>query len=458
VRAAPTDLTELTGRTPRLPGRSPAGVDARGSVRRVAVLSVHTSPLHQPGQGDGGGLNVSVAETARRLADRGVEVDVFTRATDPALPATVVLYTAADGTRARVHHVVAGPVAEVPKADVAGLLCAVLLALERHPEVRDRLDRGQAPYDLVHAHYWLSGWVGRRLAARWQVPLVQTFHTLGVLKNAHLAPSDVPEPPLRLVAEAAVARAADLVTVLTCGEAALLHRSYGLSGARLQVVPAGVDLSRFAPPVAPAAADRPPTLLFVGRLQPLKGPDVAVRTLAAVRRRVPDARLRVVGGTSGTGEGVTTPAQLRRLAAELGVAEAVTFEPATDQDALARIYHEADVLVAPSRNETFGLVALEAQASGLPVVAADVPGLQAVVGDGGVLVSGHDPADHAAAVVPLLRDRDLAARVGAAGVAAAQRASWDRSVDRLLGVYAELVAARAERTVPEEPVRPGVAV
>jgi D-inositol-3-phosphate glycosyltransferase len=140
---------------------------------------------------------------------------------------------------------------------VAGLLCGALLAIERHPEVQARRDRGEDPYDLVHAHYWLSGWVGRRLAARWEVPLVQTFHTLGVLKNAHLAPGDVPEPPLRLVAEASVARSADLVTVLTCGEAALLHRAYGLSGARLQVVPAGVDLSRFSPPATPRPADRP---------------------------------------------------------------------------------------------------------------------------------------------------------------------------------------------------------
>jgi D-inositol-3-phosphate glycosyltransferase len=415
------------------------------SVRRVAVLSIHTSPLHQPGEGDGGGLNVSVAQTARLLADRGVEVDVFTRATDPDAPATVLLHRAADGTRARVHHVVAGPLAPVDKGEVAGLLCAVLLALERHPEVRARLDRGEAPYDLLHAHYWLSGWVGRRLAARWQVPLVQTFHTLGVMKNAHLAPGDAPEPPLRLVAEAAVARAADLVTVLTCGEAALLHRAYGLSGARLQVVPAGVDLSRFGPRTQPRPADRPPTLLFVGRLQPLKGPDVAIRTLAEVRRRVPDARLRIVGGASGTGQGTLGPAQLRALADELGVADAVRVEPATDQDALARIYHEADVLVAPSRSETFGLVALEAQASGLPVVAADVPGLEAVVGDGGVLVSGHDPVAHAAAIVPLLEDPVRADSVGAAGVAAARRATWDRAVDRLLGVYLEVVAARDAR-------------
>jgi D-inositol-3-phosphate glycosyltransferase len=449
-------VASVAARVPRVSQVAAPDV-ADTSVRRIAVLSVHTSPLHQPGEGDGGGLNVSVVHTARRLADRGVEVDVFTRATDPEDAPTVVLYRAADGTRVRVHHLTAGPVAPVRKQDVAGLLCGVLLALERHPEVRERLDRGEAPYDLLHAHYWLSGWVGRRLAARWQVPLVQTFHTLGVLKNAHLAPHDVPEPPLRLVAEAAVARSADMVTVLTCGEGAVLHEAYGLSGARIQVVPAGVDLSRFGPPSSPRPDDRPPTLLFVGRLQPLKGPDVAVRTLAEVRRAVPDARLRIVGGASGTADAATTPDELLALAADLGVAEAVSVEPATGQAELARIYHEADVLVAPSRSETFGLVALEAQACALPVVAAEVPGLQAVVRDGGILVAGHDPVDHAAAVVPFLRDRTLAATVGAAGVDAARGATWDRSVDRLLAVYAQVLAARADRS-SELPRRPGIAV
>jgi D-inositol-3-phosphate glycosyltransferase len=220
----------------------------------------------------------------------------------------------------------------------------------------------------------------------------------------------------------------------------VLHRAYGLSGAKLQVVPAGVDLSRFWP--APARNGRPPTILFVGRLQPLKGPDVATATLAEVRRTVPDARLRIVGGASGTGIGTSGPAELRQLAHDLGVAEAVSFEPAVSQEELAGIYRQADVLVAPSRSETFGLVALEAQASGLPVVAADVPGLQVVVGGGGTLVSGHDPAAHAAAVVRFLTDPAHASAAATAGVALAARATWDRSVERLLGVYGSVLDER----------------
>jgi D-inositol-3-phosphate glycosyltransferase len=409
------------------PPPAPAPNGDATPVRRIAVLSVHTSPLDQPGTGDGGGLNVSVREVASRLAARGVHVDVFTRRSDPAVPATV---TMAPGVQ--VHHVSAGPAAAISKDEVANHLCAFVLGLRRHPTA--------GSHDLVHAHYWLSGWVGRRVARSWDVPLVQTFHTLGVLKNATLAPGDRPEPPLRLVAERRVATEADRVLVLTCGEARLLRRTYGLSGARLTVVPAGVDLDRFSP--APHAMRRPgpPRLLFVGRLQPLKGPDVAVRTLAEVRRHLPDARLRVVGGASGAGAGSTGPDDLRALAAELGVADGIDLEPALAQADLVERYRAADVLLVPSRSETFGLVALEAQACGTPVVAADVPGLEAVVGAGGTLVPGHDPADHAAAVVRYLTDDAVARRAAEAGVASARSASWERTVDRLLAVYGDLLA------------------
>ena len=410
-------------------------------VRRVGLISLHTSPLDQPGTGDGGGLNVYVREVARRMAARGVAVDVFTRRTDPAQPATVALAPGAD-----VHHLAAGPAAPVAKEDLAAHLCAFELALAAHPRLAD--------LDVLHAHYWLSGWVGRRIARRTGVPLVQTFHTLAALKNATLAPGDRPEGALRLAVEAEVARTADQVLVLTCGEARLFHSSYGLSGARLTVVPAGVDLEVFRPDPAAHRAE-PPELLFAGRLQPLKGPDVAVRTLAAVRRHRPDVRLRVVGGASGH-VGGAAEADLRRLAESLGVADAVTLEPALPQAELAERMRRAAVLLAPSRSETFGLAALEAQACGTPVVAARVPGLEVVVREGGVLVDGHDPADHAAAVLALLDDPDRAATVRAAALATAAASSWERTVDRLLDAYgavreatggASMAAAAAGRTV-----------
>jgi D-inositol-3-phosphate glycosyltransferase len=415
------------GSPPRLPtpGAPPA---------RVALLSVHTSPLDRPGTGDGGGLNVYVREVALRMAARGAQVDIFTRRADPDLPDAVTL---AEGVV--VHHVTAGPAVPLPKREVANHLCAFVLALAGHPS--------GGSHDVVHAHYWLSGWVGRRIAVRWGIPLVQTFHTIGALKNANLAPGDEPEPPLRLIAEERVARDADRTLVLTCGEARLLHQAYGLSGAKLTVVPAGVDLERFQPAVRVATPRPagPPKLLFVGRLQPLKGPDVAVRTLAEVRRTLPDARLRIIGGVSGSGAGPTGPVGLRALAHELGIAEAVELLPAIDQRELAAHYRAADVVLVPSRSETFGLVALEAQACGIPVVAAEVAGLEAVVGRGGTLVPGHDPADHAAAALAYLTDPELAAAASAAGLATARAASWERTVDRLLGVYQEVARQHAER-------------
>lgn len=408
------------------------------SVARVALLSVHTSPLAQPGAGDGGGLNVYVLEVARRLARRGVHVDVFTRASSPSAPATVEV---AEGLH--VHHVRAGPPTPLHKEALQRHLSAFALELLRHETA--------GTHDVLHAHYWLSGWVGKLVAERWDIPLVQTFHTLGVVKNATLAPGDVPEPPSRLAAERRIVAAADRVVALTCGEARLLYRSFGLSGSRMAVVPAGVDIQRFRPgPVDFAAmpavpAGEGPLLLFVGRLQPLKGPDVAVRTLAEVRRTHADARLLVLGGVSGTGEGRSGPAELRELAEELGVAEAVAFAAARPHDHLVHIYRAADVVLVPSRTESFGLVALEAQACGTPVVAADVGGLSAVVAGGGTLVGGHDPADHAAAVVAYLDDRELLAATREAGRRWAVSCSWDRTVGGLLQVYGRVLGREVRR-------------
>lgn len=409
-------------------------------VERVAMISVHTSPLAQPGAGDGGGLNVYVLETARRLAARGVAVDVFTRASAPDAPPRV---TVADGLD--VHHVAAGTRAPVAKEELPGLLSAFLLGMERHVErhLPDLLP------DVVHAHYWLSGWVGRRLRDRWGVPFVQSFHTLARVKNDARPPGEEPEPIQRVVGESRLVEEADHIVVSVCGEARLLHEVHGTSGARLSVVPPGVDHDVFrpgaaeAPPIAPPGDG--PLLLFVGRLQPLKGPDVAIETLARVRRTVPDARLLVVGGTSGRGEGRTGPAELGELARKLGVGDAVAVVGPLPQRHLGDLYRAASVVLVPSRTESFGLVALEAQACGTPVVAADVGGLRSVV-EGGVLVPGHDPGDHAAAVVSLLTDDERRARAVERGLRRADGASWDDTVDQLIDVYAE-TSQRAAQAV-----------
>ncbi len=402
--------------------------EANGQLRRVGLLSVHTSPLDQPGTGDGGGLNVFVLQTARRLAARGIEVDVFTRRADPGQPTTEEV---ADGLH--LHRIDTGTPGPMDKQDLASRLCAFVAGMQRHPTA--------GSHDVLHAHYWLSGWVARRLRADWDVPIVVTYHTLGVLKNATLAPGDVPEPALRLVAERRIASDADRIAVLTCGEARIVHRTFGVGGSRIGVVPAGVDLDAFGPRgPRPAVPGEGPLLLFVGRLQPLKGPDVAVRTLAQVRETIPGARLAIVGGASGTGDGRTGPTELRHLAERLGVGDAVSFHDPVPQSALAGWYRAADVLLAPSRSETFGLVALEAQACGTPVVAADVPGLRATVRAGGLLVKGHEPGDHAAAVTEVLRDADVARHLRDGGLAFAASTTWDNTVDRLLRIYGEAVA------------------
>lgn len=409
-------------------------IERTGGVRRVGLVSVHTSPLDQPGTGDGGGLNVYVRQIMTGLVARGIEVDVFTRRTDPDLPPTI------DVNGAQVHHIDAGPARPVGKDAMANLLCAYMIGIQRHPTM--------GRHDLFHTHYWLSGWVGRRIAQRRDVPFVHTFHTLGVLKNAHLAPGEAPESPLRLVAEERIARDADRLLVLTCGEARLLHEAYGLGGQHLTVVRAGVDLERFHPakqpaPTAFAAGRGGPRLLFVGRLQPLKGPDLAVRILAEVRRSHPDAELEIIGGLSGRHGHVVGPDVLRRLAHELGVADGLTISPALPQEQLVDRYRASDVVVVPSRSETFGLVALEAQASGVPVVATRVGGLTAVVADTASLVAGHDPVDHARAVVRLLDDPQAAATAREVGLAKARRTTWDATVTRLVDAYGEVVRARS---------------
>lgn len=411
-------------------------------------MSAHTSPLAQPGTGDGGGLNVTIDALARGLVGRGVAVEVFTRADDAHPPGSEAH---PDGGY-RVHHLPAGP-AHADKDDLASHLCTFAFALAHHPAAAD--------LDVLHTHYWMAGWVGRRLRGHLLSPWVHTFHTLGATKNAALAPGDVPESPLRLVAERRIAADADLVVCASPGERDGVRRHLAASASRVRIVPPGVDNAVFHPAPAavspsavaagadvaepsagPAAEAREPLVLFAGRLQPLKGPDVAVRTLAALAARDRDAeapaRLVVVGGASGTGMGVTDRPALQRLAAELGVADRVTVLDAVGHDQLAELYRAARAVIVPSRTETFGLVALEAQACGTPVVAADVDGLRHAVGPGaGALVADHDPQAFAAALRPLLRDDAAHAAARRAALAHAARYTWREALDRTVAAYAD---------------------
>ncbi len=406
--------------------------------RRVAMLAVHTSPLEQPGTGDAGGLNVYVVETARRLAQRGVEVDVFTRATSSTAEPRVQL-----DHGVVVRHVAAGPYEGLGKEDLPGQLCAFAAGV-----MRAEAARPQGWYDLVHSHYWLSGQVGYLAADRWQVPLVHSMHTMARVKNLALADGDTPEPAGREIGEAQVVEAADRLVANTADEARQLIDLYGADPGRVAIVPPGVDLDRFTPGDAAersagrAALGLAPdavVLLFVGRIQPLKAPDVLVRAVAHLLAVRPGLRrhlvVPIVGGPSGSG--LREPESLVRLAKELGVDDVVRFERPVGGAALVRWYRSADVVTVPSYNESFGLVAVEAQACGAPVVAADVGGLREAVADdvSGVLVDGHDPRRWAQVIGDLLDDPARRARLAAGAVAHAGRYGWDHTVDRLLDVY-----------------------
>jgi D-inositol-3-phosphate glycosyltransferase len=416
------------------------------------MLSVHTSPLEQPGTGDAGGMNVYVVELARQLAARGTEVEIFTRATSSALPPVVPLE---DGVL--VRHVVAGPFAGLDKNDLPGQLCAFAAGLMR-AEARQR----PGWYDVVHSHYWLSGQVGWLVADRWNVPLVHTAHTLAKVKNDHLADGDVPEPPGRLIGEEQVVAAADRLVASTTAEARELVDLYGADPSRTAVVPPGVDLGVFTPGSRSAArrslglpADAS-VLLFAGRIQPLKAPDVLVRAAAELVRRDPGLRGRfvvaVLGGPSGSG--LEHPEALGQLAADLGLVGAggsrdvVRFERPVPPEVLARWYRAADVVAVPSYSESFGLVAIEAQACGTPVVAASVGGLRTAVADGrsGLLVDGHDPAAWASALERLLHDDVLRTRLGAGAARHAAGFGWGVTAAETARVYAGAVRERAERS------------
>jgi D-inositol-3-phosphate glycosyltransferase len=406
---------------------------------RVAVLSVHTSPTDQPGTGDSGGMNVYIRAVAERLADRGAEVDIFTRRRGGDEPDVLEL-----GSGARMLTVKAGPCTPVPKTDLPRFLPEFLGGVLR---IAHEDGRG---YDIVHSHYWLSGSIGRSAKETWHVPLVASFHTLGKVKNYSLARGERPEPPARLAGEERVIAEADRILAPTPAEAAQLVGLYHAQPDDIRIVPPGVDHTLFFPRDRAQARERlhltgVRLALFVGRLQPHKGPDVAVRALAEAIARDPDGMsdvvLAVVGGPSGAGHGEEV-VRLMELATALGVGERVMLFPPQPQARLADFYAAADVVLVPSRSESFGLVALEAQACGTPVVAAAVGGLRFVVQDGasGFLVEGHDPADHATRLLRVLSDPHEAGRMGRVGARMALRFTWDVTAREVLGVYRELMA------------------
>ncbi|WP_152970021.1 D-inositol-3-phosphate glycosyltransferase [Arthrobacter sp. Edens01] len=398
-------------------------------VNRVAMLSLHTSPLEQPGSGDAGGMNVYVRSVAVQMAKMGVEVDIFTRACAPDQPRAVEL---APGVT--VHHVVAGPRRKVAKEllpRLAGDLAEGVARSALHGGIR---------YDVIHSHYWVSGVAGTSLARHWDVPLVHTMHTMARVKNLQLQPGQAPEPQVRIQGEQDVVHAAARLIANTTTEADELVAWYGADPQSIDVVAPGVDLDVFSPAGRTEARARHGVrrgefhVVFAGRIQRMKGPQVLVEAAARLRASRPDIPLRVsiLGAPSGS-EILDLDASVR----ELGLRGTVQLHPPVEANGLAGWFRSADVVAVPSFSESFGLVALEAQACGTPVLAADVGGLPKAVSSGrtGVLVQGHDPSLWAAELETLFDHRAWRSDLGRNAAAQARSFGWERTATLTTQTY-----------------------
>jgi D-inositol-3-phosphate glycosyltransferase len=399
------------------------------------MLSVHTSPLDQPGTGDAGGMNVYVVELSRQLAAAGIEVEIFTRATSRDLPPVTELQPGIT-----VRHVIAGPLEGLTKGELPGQLCTFAREV-----LRTEATFAPGYYDLIHSHYWLSGQVGALARDRWGVPLVHSMHTMAKVKNRSLAEGDPAEPAARIIGEEQVVEAADLIVANTDEEARQLVELYAAEPGRLRVITPGVDLDIFRPGDEHAARrslgipQDALVVLFAGRIQPLKAPDVVIKAVAELVERRPSLLgqlvVPVIGGPSGSG--LDTPRGLVDLAGSLGVRDVVRFIPPAGQAELAEYYRAASLVVVPSYNESFGLVAIEAQACGTPVVAANVGGLRTAVrnGETGVLVDGHDPRDYADVIGRLLDDEVTRGAMSRDGADHARQFGWQVTARRTLEAY-----------------------
>jgi len=393
-------------------------------MQSIAVLSLHTSPLDQPGRGDSGGMNVYVRELASSLAQAGVQTDVFVRRNSEDQPDVVDVEPGF-----RVLHIDAGPY-ELPKEELV--------------DVVDLFADGVADQwqdaDVIHSNYWLSGVAGHRLKHELNLPLVSTFHTLARVK----AETGDAEPERRIKSETDVIRCSDVILANAVAEADQLISLYGADPRRVEVVPPGVDHAFFSPGDKSGARNAigigdEPMLLFVGRIQPLKGVTVAIATLFEISDTYPDAVLVVVGGASGR-EGEEEMAKAVELVHNLGLQDRVRFIPPQPHHLLSTYFRAADVCIVPSRSESFGLVALEAGACGTPVVGAAVGGLLTLIDHGvtGFLLEDRDPVQYADAVRKVLRQPRIAKSMSEAAATRARNYTWSTTAARLRRLYADL--------------------
>ncbi|MEX1091752.1 MAG: glycosyltransferase [Acidimicrobiia bacterium] len=398
-------------------------------MKRIALLTVHTCPLLQPGSGWAGGMNVYVDELARALAREGVRVDIFTRRHSKEVPATVTV-----DKGVVLHHIDAGPPREIDPQRTHRFLGVftdhVLDQLKFIPDL-----------SLIHSHYWLSGWAGLRIRSATGLPQVHSFHTLGRVKDLNAAAGSSRARPTRLATEEEVIAGVDRIIASTESEKVDLIEHYGAKPEKICVAAPGVDHDLFTPGMKGPARMRMgwpdvPTVLFVGRIQALKGPDVALEAFARVSENIPGIRLVMVGAPSGP-DGRRDFAALQKLVKERDLVNMVTFAEPVPHSQMADVYRASDVVLVPSRSESFGLVAAEAQASGVPVIAANTGGLAHVVpeGSGGITVEGWDPDDWAAAITRILGDAQLSKALSTSGPLHAESFSWERAVERIIEIY-----------------------
>ena len=406
-----------------------------GNNSKIATLMVHTSPLDQAGVGDAGGMNVYVVETAKKMAQAGVSVDIFTRANKPNLPESVEI---AEGVN--VKHLVAGPFEGLSKEELPSQLGALTSAFMNHQK--------QLPsnyYSLLHSHYWISGQLGWMVSEATSIPLIHTMHTTAKVKNLNLAVGEKPEPHTRAIGEEQVVQAATGLIANTDAEAASLVSLYEACPDRVFVVAPGVDLQTFSPADGKAAARNrlniaPDAIMltFVGRVQPHKGPDVLLKAAAEMVMHTPHLRAKlavvIIGGASGS---INELEKIKSLARFLKIEDVTHFIEPASREVLPDWYRASDLVCVPSYSESFGLVALEAQACGTPVVATAIGGLRTAVSDGisGSLVDGHDPKAWSAVISRLIMEPQRRLLLGMNAVEHASHFGWEGTARKTLDVY-----------------------
>jgi len=410
---------------------------------RIATLMVHTSPLDQPGIGDAGGMNIYVLESAQRMAAMGVSVDIFTRRTDSAQADIVEI---SPGVRVRHFDCGHGTLTkEQLPIHISGL-----------SQEFSRIMRTEN-YDVIHSHYWLSGKVAMPTAKELGIPLIHTMHTMARVKNLNLAEGETPEPMIRVQGETQVVAAANALIANTDAEAASLVSLYDACPDTVHVVSPGVDLYTFTPGESRSAArdqiGQPQDALvvsFVGRIQPHKGPEVLIRATSELVKHSPLLRhkliVNIVGGASGANTEEVD--RLKELTTWLAIDDVVRFSPPVPREDLPQWYRAADLVVVPSYSESFGLVALEAQACGTPVIATAVGGLRTAVADGisGVLVDGHDPKAWSSVISRLLQEPQRRVLLSMGAVEHASHFGWDVTARGTLDIY-DLVISEARKSL-----------